>query len=66
MRARIVAATQSAIERYDLQGIIVPEIIEGRVGDQARAIGAASLPLFARYLTDQNVLFKELSSAEGD
>ena len=66
VRARIVAATRSAIERYDLQGIIVPDIIEGRVGDQARAIGAASLPLFARYLTDQNVLFKELSSAEGD
>lgn len=66
VRARIVSATRSALERYDLQGIIVPEIVEGQVGDQARAVGAASLPLFARYLTDQTVLFKELSSAEGD
>lgn len=66
VRARLVTATQAALERYDLQGIIVPDIIEGKVGDQARAIGAASLPLFARYLTDQTVLFKELSSAEGD
>ncbi len=66
VRTRLVAATRAALERYDLQGIIVPDIIEGKVGDQARAIGAASLPLFARYLTDQNVLFKELSSAEGD
>lgn len=66
VRTRLVAATRAAIGRYDLQGIIVPEIIEGKVGDQARAIGAASLPLFARYLTDQNVLFKEMSSAEGD
>jgi hypothetical protein len=31
------------------------------VGDQARAIGGASLPIFARYLTDQNVLFKDLT-----
>ena len=66
VRARIVAATRAALERYDLQGIIMPEIIEGKVGDQARAVGAASLPLFARYLTDQTVLFKELSNAEGD
>lgn len=66
VRARIVAATRAALERYDLQGIITPEIIEGKVGDQARAVGAASLPLFARYLTDQTVLFKELSNAEGD
>jgi hypothetical protein len=26
---------------------------------RARAIGGASLPLFSRYLLDQNVLFKE-------
>lgn len=66
VRGRIVAATRTAVGRYDLQGIILPEIIEGKVGDQARAIGAASLPLFARYLTDQNVLFKEMTSVEGD
>lgn len=66
VRTRLVVATRAALERYDLQGIIVPDIIEGKVGDQARAVGAASLPLFARYLTDQTVLFKELSSAEGD
>jgi hypothetical protein len=37
----------------------VPDIIEGMVGSQARAIGGASLPLFDRYLLDHNVLFKE-------
>jgi hypothetical protein len=42
----------------------MPEIIEGAVGAQARAIGGASLPIFARYLTDQNVLFKEVDHAE--
>ena len=49
----------------DLQGVVMPDIIEGAVGAQARAIGGASLPIVARYLTDQNVLFKEVDNAEG-
>ena len=61
VRARLVRATIEEAERLDLQGVVMPDIIEGAVGDQARAIGGASLPIFARYLTDQNVLFKDLS-----
>lgn len=61
VRARLVRATIQEAERLDLQGVVMPEIIEGAVGAQARAIGGASLPIFARYLTDQNVLFKDLS-----
>ena len=60
VRKRIVAATIDAVARLDLQGVIIPDIIEGAVGSQARAIGGASLPIFARYLTDQSVLFKEI------
>lgn len=59
VRRRIVIATRAALDRHDLQGVIMPEILEGEAGSQARTIGAASLPLFARYLLDQNVLFKE-------
>lgn len=59
VRARIVATTRRAIQELDLQGVLVPDIIEGAVGAQARAIGGASLPLFSRYLIDTNVLFKE-------
>ncbi|TCQ29426.1 ROK family transcriptional regulator [Rhizobium sp. PP-CC-3G-465] len=59
VRARIVAATRTAVQDLDLQGVIVPDIIEGAVGSEARAIGGASLPLFSRYLLDTNVLFKE-------
>lgn len=61
VRQRLVTATIDAVERLDLQGVIIPDIIEGRVGSQARAIGGASLPIFARYLMDQNVLFKDLA-----
>lgn len=59
VRERITSATKKALELHDLQGVSVPEIMEGSVGSQARAIGGASLPLFSRYLLDQNVLFKE-------
>ncbi|QCI96483.1 ROK family transcriptional regulator [Agrobacterium larrymoorei] len=61
VRSRIVQATREALMLHDLQGVSVPDITEGAVGSQARAIGAASLPLFSRYLLDQNVLFKETS-----
>ena len=65
VRERVVRATVKAASELDLQGVVMPEIIEGAVGPQARAIGGASLPIFARYLIDQNVLFKEIDHAEG-
>ena len=65
VRERVVRATIREAAELDLQGVVMPEIIEGMVGPQARAIGGASLPIFARYLIDQNVLFKEIEHAEG-
>ena len=64
VKKRLVQATIEEVDRLDLQGIIRPDIIEGRVGTQARALGGASLPIFARYHLDQNVLFKETRTAE--
>jgi predicted NBD/HSP70 family sugar kinase len=60
VRARLLAATRKALQTLDLQGVTVPDLVEGAVGSHARAIGGASLPLFSRYLLDTNVLFKEL------
>ena len=39
VKQRIVAATIEAVTRLDLQGVIIPDIIEGKVGAHARAIG---------------------------
>ncbi|GMB80834.1 ROK family transcriptional regulator [Shinella zoogloeoides] len=61
VRERVVAETKAAVARLDLQGVTLPDIVEGAVGSRARSIGGASLPLFSRYLPDQNVLFKELA-----
>lgn len=52
LRARLVAATQAAFARLDLAGLTVPVIREGSVGPDARALGAAAIPLSQRYLLD--------------
>ncbi|OLP52475.1 sugar kinase [Rhizobium rhizosphaerae] len=59
VRKRLVEATIQETVRLDLQGVLLPEIVEGAVGPHARAIGGASLPIFSRYLIDTNVLFKD-------
>jgi predicted NBD/HSP70 family sugar kinase len=50
IRSRMVSATQAALAGIDTEGISVPSIREGSVGHNARAIGAASLPLSDRFL----------------
>ncbi|MCY0093607.1 ROK family transcriptional regulator [Hoeflea ulvae] len=54
VREKIVAATRAEAERYDLRGLHLPGILPGTVGHLARALGAASLPLFDKYLIDRN------------
>jgi predicted NBD/HSP70 family sugar kinase len=61
VRARIAAATQSAMRGLDLAGIQPPAIVEGQVGQHARAIGGACLPLLNRYILDQGQLVKEVA-----
>ncbi len=61
VRKRVVDATAAALAKLDLRGILEPEILEGSVGANARAIGGASLPLFNRYLLDFNTVMKEIN-----
>jgi len=58
IRRRIVDATRAALGVLDLQGIAAPAIIEGEVGQNARAIGGASLPLLDRYILDPTCFAK--------
>jgi predicted NBD/HSP70 family sugar kinase len=55
IRARIVEATRRAALTFDLQGVQLPLIEEGSIGINARALGAASLPLVERFLLDRGV-----------
>jgi len=59
VRRQLVAAIQNEFLALDRQGIREPQIVEASVGHEARVIGGATLPIFDRYMVDQNVLVKE-------
>lgn len=50
VRSRVVRDVAARVDADDSAGIIRPSIREGTVGPVARAMGAASLPLAARFL----------------
>jgi predicted NBD/HSP70 family sugar kinase len=59
VRAKLVMATQQALQRLNQNGISPFQLREGGIGRGARALGAASLPLFANFIIDRDVFFKE-------
>lgn len=59
VRSSIVAGVKSKLQTLDFTGIERPEVTEGTVGYNARALGAASLPLSQRFLVEQNSFLKE-------
>jgi predicted NBD/HSP70 family sugar kinase len=59
VRAEITRRTEAALYRLDLSGIEPPAIREGTVGAEARALGAAAIPLAQRYMIDQNASARE-------
>jgi predicted NBD/HSP70 family sugar kinase len=54
VRAEVTRRTEVALYRLDLSGIEPPAIRQGTVGAEARALGAAAIPLSQRYLIEQN------------
>ncbi len=59
VRARLVDAVGVALGKVNMQGISPFAVVAGTIGPDARAMGAASLPLFANFIIDRDVLFKE-------
>jgi predicted NBD/HSP70 family sugar kinase len=59
VRSRIVERTLDALAAVNRQGLSPFQVIEGSIGNAARAMGGASLPLLANFTQDREVLFKE-------
>lgn len=57
IRARVVSKTREKLAAMDVQGVAPVEIVEGKIGSDARVLGAASLPLLAEYARHRDVLF---------
>ena len=58
VRARLVGATGLALANLNQSGISPFTLSEGSIGFDARSRGAASLPLFANFIIDRDILFK--------
>ncbi len=58
VRAQVVCATRAALDKIDIAGITPPKLRAGTIGSDARALGAASLPLSERFLVDRSSFLK--------
>ncbi len=59
VRTRLVAKTRDALLQHDLRGLPAFTIEPGSLGSDARAMGGASLSLFANFMVDRDILFKD-------
>lgn len=63
LRARLQAAIEVALGGYSWEGVQRPPLHTGTVGADARAIGAALLPLHANFAPDRELFLKILRVA---
>jgi predicted NBD/HSP70 family sugar kinase len=56
LRQRLVDLTQARLGSMNLAGLEPPRVREGTIGPDARALGAASLPLSERFLIEAQAL----------
>jgi predicted NBD/HSP70 family sugar kinase len=59
VRDGLVARVAAALGAHDRQGLSPLRVVPGTIGPSAREIGGGSLPLFASFAMDREVLFKE-------
>jgi predicted NBD/HSP70 family sugar kinase len=52
-------ATRQALLQYRFDGMHQPELVTGRVGAHARALGGALLPLHTQFFPDRDIFLKQ-------
>ena len=65
IRSRLTALAAEKLARLDLQGLTPARVLEGTIGPDARAIGAAALPMLSNFARDHEILFRTPSVREG-
>ena len=48
--------TEAAIQKFDLEGLCVPQLKAGSIGNRARALGGAFLPFYTHFTPDRDLL----------
>ena len=49
---------ESALDRYNWEGVVRPPVMPGTIGSDARALGGALLPLYANFAPDRDLFLK--------
>lgn len=56
VRNRLVEAVRIKLPNEDSRGLLVPEIVEGVIGGEARALGAACDPIYSQFFTTTHLV----------
>lgn len=54
IRERLVAETAAQLEQQESRGVTLPDLRAGSVGPDARAAGAAALPIISQFLLNSH------------
>jgi predicted NBD/HSP70 family sugar kinase len=55
----LIRRTQGALDRIEWEGMVRPQLIEGTIGADARAMGGAILPLYAHFAPVHELFLKD-------
>jgi predicted NBD/HSP70 family sugar kinase len=58
----LLREVDTALSRYDWEGVVRPELMPGTIGSDARAIGGALLPLYANFAPDRDLFLKAVET----
>ena len=55
----LIQQTEASLRQFNFDGIHQPQVLAGRVGSHARALGGALLPLHAQFFPDKEIFLKQ-------
>lgn len=55
----LIHQTETSLAQFSFDGIHQPQVLAGRVGSHARALGGALLPLHAQFFPDKDIFLKQ-------
>ncbi|MGF6916880.1 ROK family transcriptional regulator [Paraburkholderia sp. 40] len=61
----IIRRTERVLDRFEWEGMVRPQLLEGAIGADARAMGGAILPLYAHFAPVHELFLKPAASETG-
>jgi hypothetical protein len=62
---QLITGCGEALESYDWEGLVRPQLLQGTHGGDARALGGAWLPIYARFAPDRNLSVQSVQETGG-